>query len=72
MPWFSYHGGHSGEFCRHARGHLEEVVEQAWQAGFTHYGLSEHCTRLRSDDLFDDEVDRGVEGSPASIASAER
>ncbi len=62
MPWFSYHGGHSGEFCRHAKGRLEDVVERAWQAGFTHYGLSEHCPRIRTEDLFDDEVDLGVEG----------
>ena len=31
MPWFSYHGGHSGEFARHAEGSLEEVVESANQ-----------------------------------------
>ncbi|MBW2244483.1 MAG: histidinol-phosphatase, partial [Deltaproteobacteria bacterium] len=62
MPWFSYHGGHSGEFCRHAKGRLEEVVERAWEAGFTHYGLSEHCPRIRSEDVFEDEIDLGVEG----------
>ena len=26
MPWFSYHGGHSGEFCRHAKDDLSAVV----------------------------------------------
>ena len=57
MPWFSYHGGHSGEFCRHAKGELERVVERAVEAGFTHYGLSEHCPRYRAVDLFPGEED---------------
>jgi histidinol-phosphatase (PHP family) len=57
VAWFSYHGGHSGQFCRHAKGSLREVVERAIQRGFTHYGLSEHCPRLRSIDLFHDESD---------------
>ncbi len=66
MPWFSYHSGHSGEFCRHAKGALRAVIERAIEAGFTHYGLSEHCPRYRQEDLFGDEVDFG----PAPLASA--
>lgn len=62
MPWFSYHGGHSGQFCRHAKGSLAEVVEQALAAGFTHYGLSEHCPRYRDEDLFEEEEELGTEG----------
>ena len=61
MPWFSYHGGHSGEFCRHAKGTLEAVVTRAIEAGFSHYGLSEHCPRYRPEDRFADEADLGVE-----------
>jgi histidinol-phosphatase (PHP family) len=57
MPWFSYHGGHSGQFCRHAKGELERVVERAVEAGFTHYGLSEHCPRYRAEDLLPGEED---------------
>jgi len=57
MPWFSFHGGHSGQFCRHARGELAAVVERAIEAGFTHYGLSEHAPRDRAEDLFPDEQD---------------
>jgi histidinol-phosphatase (PHP family) len=57
MPCFSYHGGHSGEFCRHARGELAAVVARAAAAGFTTYGLSEHCPRSRAEDLFPDESD---------------
>jgi histidinol-phosphatase (PHP family) len=57
MPWFSYHGGHSGQFCRHAKGELERVVERAIELGFTQYGLSEHCPRYRTEDLFPGEED---------------
>lgn len=62
MPWFSYHGGHSGQFCRHAKGELEAVVERAIAAGFSHYGLSEHCPRYRDEDLFPGEEDLGPAG----------
>lgn len=73
MPWFSYHGGHSGEFCQHAKGALDAVIERAIEAGFTHYGLSEHCPRYREQDLFGDEVGHGVEVlSTAFAAYAER
>lgn len=60
MPWFSYHSGHSGQFCRHAKGELEAVVEAAIAAGFTHYGLSEHCPRYREQDLYPDEREAGT------------
>ena len=55
MAWFSYHGGHSGQFCRHARGSLSAVVDAALAAGFTTYGISEHGPRDRVRDLFADE-----------------
>ena len=57
MPYFSYHGGHSGQFCRHAKGKLRDVVKRAIELGFTHYGLSEHAPRYRRADLFPDESD---------------
>ncbi|MET0387499.1 MAG: histidinol-phosphatase [Polyangiales bacterium] len=57
MPWFSYHGGHSGQFCRHAKGELAKVVERAVELGFTHYGLSEHSPRYRTEDLLAGEED---------------
>ena len=56
MPWFSYHGGHSGEFCKHAKGELQPIVERAIEAGFSHYGLSEHVARFRDEDLFPEEA----------------
>jgi len=67
MPWFSYHGGHSGSFCTHARDELGAVVERAVEAGFTHYGLSEHAPRDRAVDLFPDERELGL--GPAELAA---
>lgn len=67
MVWFSYHGGHSGEFCAHAHSTLEEVVETAIERGFTHYGLSEHCPRYRPQDLYPGEEKLGVAGLAAAF-----
>jgi histidinol-phosphatase (PHP family) len=70
MAWFSYHGGHSGEFCGHAKGKLEPVVQRAIEAGFTHYGLSEHCPRYRDQDLYGEEQAAGM--TPASLLATFR
>lgn len=63
MVWFSYHGGHSGEFCGHAKGQLRAVVEAAVEAGFTTYGLSEHAPRYQLEHLYPEE--RGL--APADL-----
>ncbi|KAL1922309.1 uncharacterized protein VTP21DRAFT_9848 [Calcarisporiella thermophila] len=55
MP-FSFHS-HSGQFCRHAKGTLEEVVLAAIQKGFRVYGLTEHVPRYRTCDLYPEEVE---------------
>ncbi len=56
MVWFSYHGGHSGDYCMHAKGSLRSVVESALEGGFSTYGLTEHCPRLRQQDLYPEEA----------------
>jgi histidinol-phosphatase (PHP family) len=56
MVWFSYHGGHSGEFCRHAKGQLSAVVQAAIERGFTTYGLSEHVPRFELAHLYPEEA----------------
>ena len=48
---FSFHGGHSGQFCRHAEASLEEVVQAACAAGLSHFGISEHMPRERPEFL---------------------
>jgi histidinol-phosphatase (PHP family) len=52
---FSHHS-HSGQFCKHASGTLEEVVLEAIRKGFRMYGLTEHVPRYRKEDLYPEEV----------------
>eukprot|EP00045_Choanoeca_perplexa_P004119 m.35589 g.35589 ORF g.35589 m.35589 type:complete len:299 (-) comp12404_c0_seq1:55-951(-) len=56
---WSFHS-HSGQFCKHAAGTLEEMVLQAIKLGFTHYGLSEHMPRYRGIDLYPEELEAGM------------
>ncbi|KAJ7165422.1 Polymerase/histidinol phosphatase-like protein, partial [Mycena filopes] len=49
------HHSHSGEFCKHAVGTLEEVVLEAIRQGFQVYGLTEHVPRYRTADLYPEE-----------------
>jgi histidinol-phosphatase (PHP family) len=51
------HHSHSGQFCKHASGSLEDVVREAIQQGFQVYGLTEHVPRYRDVDLYPEEVD---------------
>ncbi|GFZ45238.1 hypothetical protein JCM24511_02964 [Saitozyma sp. JCM 24511] len=58
------HHSHSGQFCRHAKDQLEEVVLEAIRQGFEVFGLSEHAPRYRVEDLFPEESDL----SPRALA----
>ncbi|KAF9290964.1 histidinolphosphatase [Mortierella alpina] len=51
---FSFHS-HSGQFCMHASGTLEQVVQSAIQRHFTTYGLSEHMPRYKPEQLYPEE-----------------
>jgi histidinol-phosphatase (PHP family) len=62
LVWFSYHGGHSGEFCKHAGSTLEEVINKAIDEGFTHYGITEHCPRYEAAHLLPGEEELGTAG----------
>ncbi|KAF7302168.1 Histidinol-phosphatase [Mycena indigotica] len=50
------HHSHSGQFCKHAVGTLEEVVNEAIRQHFTVYGLTEHVPRYRQQDLYPEEA----------------
>lgn len=59
-PWLiSLHGGHSGEFCDHAVGTLESVVQAAVTAGFPTFGLSEHAPRSAEQLVYPEEAAQG-------------
>jgi histidinol-phosphatase (PHP family) len=53
MP-FSHHS-HSGQFCAHAKGSLEEMVLQAIQCKMKVFALTEHIGRDMID-LYPEEV----------------
>ncbi|KXS12373.1 histidinol-phosphatase [Gonapodya prolifera JEL478] len=61
----SFHS-HSGQFCRHAHGTLEEVVQSAIAKGFSVLGLSEHMPRTRKEDMYPEESDL----APDDLATA--
>jgi histidinol-phosphatase (PHP family) len=50
------HHSHSGQFCKHAVGSLEDVVKEALNQGFEVYGLTEHVPRYHVTDLYPEEV----------------
>ncbi|KAJ3504416.1 hypothetical protein NLJ89_g7944 [Agrocybe chaxingu] len=49
------HHSHSGQFCKHASGLLEDVVKEAIRQKFQVYGLTEHVPRYREIDLYPEE-----------------
>lgn len=53
MP-FSHHS-HSGQFCAHAKGTLEEMIQAAIAKGFDTFALTEHMPR-DDEDLYPEEV----------------
>jgi len=55
----SIHGGHSGQFCNHARDTLEEIVEAYIARGFAWVGITEHMPPAHDDYLFPDEKEAG-------------
>ncbi len=55
----SLHGGHSGEFCDHAKDRLEEIIRQYIHLGFPHVGITEHIPPAREAHLYDDEREAG-------------
>ncbi|KAJ3334803.1 histidinolphosphatase [Gonapodya sp. JEL0774] len=62
----SFHS-HSGQFCLHARGTLESVVESALSKGVEVLGLSEHMPRSRKEDLYPEESEIGPEDLAATF-----
>ncbi len=59
MRRISLHGGHSGQFCDHARDTLAEIVAAYHSAGFECVGLTEHMPPLSDAWLYPDEVELG-------------
>ncbi|KAI9882408.1 MAG: hypothetical protein M1823_005847 [Watsoniomyces obsoletus] len=58
MP-FSHHS-HSGQFCLHAKGTLEEMVQAAIAQGFQTFALTEHMPRDQPEDLYPEEIEASL------------
>jgi histidinol-phosphatase (PHP family) len=56
----SVHGGHSGQFCSHAKDTLEEVVQAYIAQGFAWVGLTEHMPPSGEAFLYPEERQAGL------------
>lgn len=59
MRKISLHGGHSGQYCDHARDTLAQIVAAYHDAGFECVGLTEHMPPFDDVGLYPDEVALG-------------
>ena len=59
----SVHGGHSGEFCQHAKDSLEEVVQAYIDRGFRWVGITEHMPPVSDSFVYADERVAGLDAS---------
>lgn len=56
----SVHGGHSGQFCVHARDRLEEIILAYIDQGFSWVGITEHMPPVEDRFRYPDEIERGL------------
>ncbi|MCK5541822.1 MAG: histidinol-phosphatase [Desulfobacterales bacterium] len=56
----SVHGGHSKEFCLHAKDLLEDIIKKYIKEGFTWVGISEHCPPINDNLRYQDEKDADI------------
>lgn len=51
----SFHGGHSGQFCVHAKDQLEDIIKRYIELGFAKIGITEHAPPVNDKFLYPDE-----------------
>lgn len=56
----SVHGGHSGQFCHHAKDSLDAVVQAYIAAGFVWAGITEHMPPLDDSKRYPDEAESNI------------
>ena len=57
----SIHGGHSGEFCCHAKDTLEEIIKAYIKKGFFWVGITEHMPFPSDELLYPEEKEAGFD-----------
>ena len=56
----SYHGGHSGQYCNHAKDRLEDIILQYIALEFKAVGITEHIPPSEDQFLYPDEKKLGL------------
>lgn len=59
----SIHGGHSGQFCTHAKNSLDEVIQAYIDQGFSWVGITEHMPPNSDTMLYPDELELNLSSS---------
>jgi histidinol-phosphatase (PHP family) len=62
-PFVSVHGGHSGEYCQHARDSLDDIVKAYHNQQFAWVGITEHIPPTSDSFLYPDERSAGLTAS---------
>lgn len=57
----SVHGGHSSEFCCHAKNTLEEIIKAYIKKGFSWVGIAEHMSFPSDELLYPEEKEAGFD-----------
>lgn len=65
MQFVSIHGGHSGQFCHHAKDRLEDIVRKYIDYGYAWVGITEHAPGISQELLYPDEQAAGF--TPVSM-----
>ncbi len=60
ISFVSVHGGHSGEFCNHAKDTLEEIINAYIKKGFKWVGITDHIPPVSDRFLYQDEKEAGL------------
>lgn len=58
--YVSVHGGHSGQFCHHAKDSLEDIVLRYIEKGFSWVGITEHAPPVSEAFLYPCEREAGL------------
>lgn len=60
IPWMiSLHGGHSRQYCDHAKDPLRAMLEAAVNCGYHTFGVTEHAPRTEPQYLYEEEIQLG-------------
>jgi histidinol-phosphatase (PHP family) len=62
-PFVSVHGGHSGDYCLHARDSLDDIVKTYQNQKFAWVGITEHMPPVSDRFLYPDERAAGLTAS---------